>query len=103
MAKESAFNAKAVSSTGAIGLGQIKPFNYKQLGIQNPYHIDQNVRGVVLYLKEMLDLWNGNLKQIELALASYTEGPGQIKRSGGQYTAKTAKYIKDILEIYKKI
>lgn len=57
VARESAFNRHAVSSTGAKGLGQIKDFNFKDLNIQNPFNIKENASGTTKYLKEMLSNW----------------------------------------------
>jgi soluble lytic murein transglycosylase-like protein len=99
MARESAFNPNAVSPSGAVGLGQIMPFNYKDLGIQDPRDIDQNVKGVVYYLKQKLDDWIGNENQVGLALASYLKGTGDIKRAGGTYSGHTETYVNDILRI----
>ena len=41
--RESSFNKRAVSKTGAKGLGQIKDFNFKSLEINDPYDVKQNV------------------------------------------------------------
>lgn len=99
MARESAFNPNAVSPSGAVGLGQIMPFNYKDLGIQDPRDIDQNVKGVVYYLKQKLNDWRDNPDQVGLALASYLKGTGDIKRAGGTYSGHTETYVNDILRI----
>jgi soluble lytic murein transglycosylase-like protein len=99
MARESAFNPNAVSPSGAIGLGQIMPFNYKDLGIQNARDIDQNAKGVVYYLKLKLNDWKDNENQVSLALASYLKGTGDIKRAGGKYDTHTESYVNDILRI----
>ena len=103
MARESAFNKKAVSSTGAKGLGQIKDFNYKSLKIKDPYNIKQNVSGTVTYLKKLNKRWKGNSKQVSLSLASYYKGPNAIKASKGQYDSQTAGYVNDILKNYEDI
>jgi len=58
IARESSFNKKAVSSTGAKGLGQIKDFNFSTLNINNPYDIKQNIGGTTQYLKKMLSKWD---------------------------------------------
>lgn len=100
IARESAFNKYAVSRTGAMGLGQIKPFNFKQLKISNPHSIQQNVKGTVQYLNEMLSRWHNKSEQQKLALASYYKGYGAVKRSDGQLDHKTKKYVSDILNNY---
>ncbi|MDR2432087.1 MAG: transglycosylase SLT domain-containing protein [Candidatus Margulisbacteria bacterium] len=103
MARESGFNPQAVSTSGAIGLGQIMPFNYADLGITDPSDINQNVKGTVYYLKNKMEDWSGYSNQLELSLASYLKGTGDIKRAGGQFDEHTRTYIEDILKIRASI
>lgn len=95
--RESKFYPQAVSRSGAIGLGQLLPSTAKHIGISDPYDIEQNIQGTAFYLKQMMDIWSGYKKQVSLALASYKEGIGRVKRSGGTYTGHTQRYINDIL------
>jgi soluble lytic murein transglycosylase-like protein len=99
MARESGFNPNAVSPSGALGLGQILPLNYEELKIQDPHDIDQNTKGVVYYFKLKLDDWKGSQNQLQLALASYLKGTGDIKRAGGKIDGHTETYVNDILRI----
>lgn len=101
--RESGFDPMSVSPSNAQGLGQLLPSTAKYIGITNPFDIDEGVKGAVIYLKMMLDKWVGYVNQVELALASYAEGPNQVFRSGGKYSDKTARYINDIYQIYKSI
>ena len=117
IARESAFNKKAVSKTGAKGLGQIKEFNYKSLEIKDPFNIKDNVKGTTRYLKEMLSNWekknkvkkNGKEKKISQdekvkhALASYYKGFSAVKKEGGKLDKKTNGYVKDILKYYEEL
>lgn len=103
MARESAFKPTARSSSGAVGLGQIKPFNYAALNITDPTQIDQGARGAVLYFSQMLKPWKTHPRPIQMALASYKEGYGAVSRSGGQYSADTNQYIQDILKLRNQI
>ncbi|GBR77502.1 putative lytic murein transglycosylase [Candidatus Termititenax dinenymphae] len=103
MARESRFNPNAVSSSGAIGLGQIMPFNYADLGITNPNDINQNVKGTVYYLSQKIADWSGRSNQVQLALASYLRGTGDIQRSGGQYDDAAKAYVEEILRIRASI
>ncbi|MDR1997197.1 MAG: lytic transglycosylase domain-containing protein [Candidatus Margulisbacteria bacterium] len=103
MARESGFNPNAVSSSGAIGLGQIMPFNYTELGISNPGDINQNVKGTIYYLKQKMDDWAGDSNQLDLSLASYLKGSGDIRRANGQFDEHTRTYIEDILKIRASI
>ena len=79
IARESSFNKRAVSRTGAKGLGQIKDFNFKSLNIRDPFDIRQNVSGTVSYLKHLVGRWKGDSRKTSLTLASYFEGPNAIK------------------------
>ena len=99
MSRESRFAPLAVSSSGAVGLGQIMPVNYGELGISNPNDIDQNVRGTIYYFRQKLDEWSGNSRQLELGLASYLRGTGDIRRANEQLDAHAQSYVDEILRI----
>lgn len=99
MTRESKFNPRALSSSGAIGLGQLLPSTAKGLGLDNPYDIDQNAKGTVRYIKSMIERFNG---QVSNAIAAYLEGPNAVMRNGG-YTDHTRSYVQDILKIYQGI
>jgi soluble lytic murein transglycosylase-like protein len=103
IALESRFNKACVSSSGAKGLGQLMPSTAQGLKVEDPFDIRQNVRGTVRYFRSMLNNWAGDPNQIQLALASYKEGPNALKRSGGQISADAQEYIRVILSIYQKI
>ena len=103
MARESAFNRTAVSATGAKGLGQIKDFNYKSLDIQDPFDIQQNTRGTVTYLKQMLKTWKSESKKASLALASYFKGHNAIARQNKMVDSTTKNYVADIISNYNRI
>ncbi len=71
---ESAFNPRAVSPKGALGLMQLMPATAAELGVTDAFNPVQNVRAGVKYLKQLLDTYDG---RVELALAAYNAGPGR--------------------------
>ncbi len=102
VARESSFNSRAISSSGAMGLGQLLPETARALEVDDPFDLDQNIMGTTRYVSFLLNKWREHPQQVPLALASYAEGHNAISRNGG-YSIKTKSYVEDIINIYWKI
>ena len=100
MQAESAFHPYAVSRAGAEGLMQLMPALADEMGVSDSFNPRDNIMGGARYLKRLLDYHNGNL---DLALASYNAGPGNVARYGGVPPFReTRNYVKTIKAIYKR-
>jgi soluble lytic murein transglycosylase-like protein len=98
IAAESAFDAEAVSHAGAQGLMQLMPATARTLGVVDPLRPDQNVRGGVRYLRELVDRYG----DLSLALAAYNAGPSAVDRYGGiPPYRETRAYVKRVLAYYR--
>jgi len=75
---ESAYRQEAVSSAGAIGLGQLMPATARDLGV-DPRDPLQNLDGSARYLAMMLETFGDP----RLALAAYNAGPDAVRQYGG--------------------
>ena len=100
MQAESAFHPYAVSRAGAEGLMQLMPALADEMGVVDSFNPRDNIMGGARYLKRLLDYHNGNL---DLALASYNAGPGNVERYGGiPPFRETRRYVKTIKALYAR-
>ncbi|MGM0677873.1 lytic transglycosylase domain-containing protein [Ectothiorhodospira marina] len=96
---ESCFDRFAVSRVGAEGLMQLMPGTAREVGVDNTFDPQQNIRGGVTYFTRMLDRFEGDLT---LALAAYNAGPGAVERYGGVPPFReTQGYIERVFNEYR--
>ena len=76
---ESGFNQNAISPAGAIGIGQLMPDTAAGLGV-NPYDWKQNILGMIKYIKELWETFDGDIAKV---IAAYNAGPAAVKAYGG--------------------
>lgn len=97
MQAESAFHPYAVSRAGAEGLMQLMPDLSEQMGVSDAFDPRENIMGGARYLKRLLDYHDG---KIDLALASYNAGPGNVERyKGVPPFRETRNYVRTIKQI----
>jgi soluble lytic murein transglycosylase-like protein len=96
---ESAFNAKARSRKGAMGLMQLMPTTAAVYAVSDPYDPEQNVGAGTRYLRHLIDSLGG----LELGLAGYNAGPAAVKRFGGVPPyPETRDYVEKVMRLYRE-
>ena len=92
---ESAFNPRAVSPKGAMGLMQLMPATAARFGVIDPFNPSENIRAGVGYLRQLLDRYDHNE---QLALAAYNAGPGAVDKYGQKVPPykETQSYVRRI-------
>lgn len=98
---ESGYNQDATSDVGARGVMQLMPDTAAGLGV-DPDNPADNIRGGAKYIKQMLDMFGGN---VELALAAYNAGPQTVKDAGNKIpnNSETQAYVPKVLAIYNEL
>lgn len=82
IAVESDFDIYCLSSSGAMGLAQLMPFNLRPNGVTNAWNPTQNIHGGAKMLRKSLDEYRGRADATLLATAAYNAGGGAVRRAG---------------------
>ncbi len=93
---ESGFRHEAKSAHGAVGVFQLMPSTAKKMGL-NPYLLNDNIKGGIMYYKMMYKMFGS----MELALAAYNAGPGNVKKYNAVPPyAETKRFVNKIMTDY---
>lgn len=97
---ESGFNPRARSRAGAMGLMQLMPATARAMGVSNAYDPAQNINGGAKLLAMLQDQFGS----LDLALAAYNAGPGNVRKHGGiPPFRETRNYVKKVGDRYNNI
>jgi soluble lytic murein transglycosylase-like protein len=92
---ESAYQERARSPKGAMGLMQLMPATARQYAIANPYDPASNIEGGIRHLKSLLNRFTP-----ALALAAYNAGEAAVQRFHGiPPYPETRNYVSRILQL----
>lgn len=92
---ESSFNPEVVSSAGAMGIMQLMPATANELGVTDAFDPEQSIMGGAKLLRRLLDRYDND---VELALAAYNAGAGNVDKYGGVPPfAETRAYVPKVL------
>lgn len=105
IAVESSWSPQAVSSAGALGLGQLMPTTAAQIGV-DPRDPRANIHGVAVHLHGLLARYAavGRTGQYVDALAAYNAGAGAVDRYGGPPPYReTQAYVARVMALWRRL
>lgn len=92
---ESAYQPRARSVKGAMGLMQLMPETARRYAVSNPYDPVANIDAGTRHLKSLLDRF-----EVSLALAAYNAGEAAVERFGGiPPYPETRSYVRQVLQL----
>lgn len=100
IAEESAFDPKAVSNVGAVGLMQVMPHWKRVLGITGDLKDpDTNIRAGLQILGFYLEMYG----DLEMALTAYNRGPGPVDNALVRGSSPNNGYAPKVLATYERL
>jgi soluble lytic murein transglycosylase-like protein len=97
---ESDYDPRAVSVSGARGLMQLMPDTADRLQVRDIDDPRENIFGGVRFLRILANSFNGDL---QLTVAAYNAGEGEVMRSGGiPAIPETRDYVVKVTRFYKR-
>jgi soluble lytic murein transglycosylase-like protein len=101
--QESAFDPRAISSAGAVGIAQFMPSTADGIGV-DPFDPYDAIDGAAQLLSSYVRAYARRPNPYVLALAAYNAGPGAVASYRGVPPyAETREYIDDIVDRWAKI
>src|SRR6267143_3015931 len=99
---ESAFNPRALSKRGALGLMQLRPSTARRYGVSDAFDPEQNIMAGAHYLRDLMARFDNNL---ELTLAAYNAGEDAVERYGRSIPpfSETRLYVPNVMRVYRKL
>lgn len=94
--QESAYDPRALSPVGAMGLMQLMPLTARSLGVFCPWDPRENILGGTRYLRELHDRFGS----WRLALAAYNAGPTAVERD--RIPGVTRRYVRRVLKGWRR-
>jgi soluble lytic murein transglycosylase-like protein len=95
---ESAYNERARSKKGAMGLMQLMPATARQYAVADPYDPESNIEAGIKHLKSLLDRL-----PVNLAIAAYNAGEAAVQRFRGVPPyPETRDYVAKVLSLISR-
>lgn len=94
----SGYNSEAVSKDGALGLMQLRPATFDKLGITDPFDPDENLKGGISLLSDLLENYSGDYRK---ALDAYNAA-GKTNEGIDSGSLKSRNYSERIIDFYIK-
>ncbi len=97
---ESAFNYKARSRAGALGLMQLMPATALRFGVVDPFDTRQNIIGGCKYVKWLMDYYKSDAVKV---IAAYNAGEGAVDRHKGiPPYRETRAYVPKVMDLWTR-